>query len=121
MMPQAYLKASSNGSLPAHARQIMYAARAEIQRLAGRVLDDQYFTQQLLPDYMNEHPDATAQWDVVFDARGHFHEPHTGRMVPLGTIDVRRHLREVAGHTLPELQVDLPEMAVFPTCGPRHR
>jgi hypothetical protein len=68
IMPQAYLKASSNGTLPAHARQIMYAARAEIQRLAGRMLDDQYFTQQLLPDFMNEHPDATGQWDVVFDA-----------------------------------------------------
>jgi hypothetical protein len=120
-MPQAYLKASSNGSLPAHARQIMYAARGEIQRLAGRTLDDQYFTQHLLPDFMNEHPDATAGWDVVFDARGHFHEPHTRRVVPLGTIEVRRHLREVAAHTLPELQVGLPEMAIFPTCGPGHR
>ena len=121
VMPQAYLKASSNGTLPAHARQIMYAARGEIQRLTGRTLDDQYFTQQLLPDFMNEHPSATAEWDVVFDARGHFHEPHTGRIVPLGTIEVRRHLREVAEHTLPELQVGLPEMAIFPTCGPGHR
>lgn len=121
IMPQAYLKASSNGTLPAHARQIMYAARAEIQRLAGRMLDDQYFTQQLLPDFMNEHPEVTAPWDVVFDARGHFHEPHTGRIVPLGTIEVRRHLREVGRHTLPELQVHLPEMPVFPTCGPGRR
>jgi hypothetical protein len=121
IMPQAYLKASSNGTLPAHARQIMYAARAEIQRLAGRALDDQYFTQQLLPDFMNEHPDATGQWDVVFDARGHFHEPHTGRIVPLGTIDVRQHLREVDQHGLPELQVHLPEMTIFPTCGPGRR
>ena len=36
VMPQAYLKASSGGTLPAHARQIMYAARGEIQRLTGR-------------------------------------------------------------------------------------
>jgi hypothetical protein len=121
VMPQAYLKASSGGTLPAHARQIMYAARGEIQRLTGRTLDDQYFTQQLLPDFMTEHPSATAEWDVVFDARGHLHEPHTGRVVPLGTIEVRRHLREVAEHTLPELQVGLPEIAVFPTCGPDHR
>jgi hypothetical protein len=99
----------------------MYAARGEIQRLAGRMLDDQYFTQHLLPDFMNEHPGATAAWDVVFDARGHFHEPHTGRIVPLGTIEVRQHLRQVAAHTLPELQMALPEMAVFPTCGPGHR
>jgi hypothetical protein len=121
VMPQAYFKASSNGTLPAHARQIMYAARGEIQRLAGRMLDDQYFTQQLLPDFMSEHPDVTAEWDVVFDARGHLHEPHTGRVVPLGTIEVRRHLREVESYTLPELEVGLPEMAVFPTCGPGHR
>jgi hypothetical protein len=121
VMPQAYLKASSGGTLPAHARQIMYAARGEIQRLTGRTLDDQYFTQQLLPDFMTEHPGATADWDVVFDARGHLHEPHTGRIVPLGTIEVRRHLREVAEHMLPELQVGLPEEAIFPTCGPEHR
>jgi DNA topoisomerase VI subunit A len=57
----------------------------------------------------------------VFDARGHLHEPHTGRVVPLGTIEVRRHLREVERHTLPELQMDLPQMAIFPTCGPGHR
>jgi hypothetical protein len=121
VLPQAYLKASSNDTLPAHARQVMYAARGEIQRLAGRMLDDQYFTQQLLPDFMNEHPAATAEWDVVFDARGHFHEPRTGRIVPLGTIEVRRHLRDVAEHTLTELQVALPEVAIFPTCGPGHR
>jgi hypothetical protein len=121
VMPQAYLKASSGGTLPAHARQIMYAARGDIQRLTGRTLDDQYFTQQLLPDFMNEHPSATAEWDVVFDARGHFHEPHTGRIVPLGTIEVRRHLGQVANHALPELDLALPEMAIFPTCGPDHR
>jgi hypothetical protein len=121
VLPQAYLKASSGGTLPAHARQIMYAARGEIQRLTGRILDDQYFTQQLLPDFMNEHPSATAEWDVVFDARGHFHEPHTGRIVPLGTIEVRRHLREVAEHTLPELQLSSPEFPIFPTCGPEQR
>jgi hypothetical protein len=121
VMPQAYLKASSSGTLPAHARQIMYAARGEIQRLTGRTLDHLYFTQQLLPDFMNEHPSATAEWDVVFDARGHFHEPHTGRIIPLGTIEVRRHLREVAQHTVPELQVGWPEVASFPTCGPQHR
>jgi hypothetical protein len=111
----------SGGTLPAHARQIMYAARGEIQRLTGRTLDDQYFTQQLLPDFMVEHPEETADWDVVFDARGHFHEPHTGRIVPLGTIEVRRHLRAVSEHTLPELQVDLSEPEIFPTCGPDHR
>ncbi len=87
IMEKAYLKASANGKLPAHARQIMYAARPHIQRTADREIGkgfDQYFTQTLLPDYMLEHPDKTNGWNVVFDARGHFHEPHTKEEVPLG-------------------------------------
>ena len=38
---------------------------------------------------MAEHPDQTAEWDVVYDARGHFAEPHTERLISLGTINVR--------------------------------
>ena len=55
IMEHAYLKASANGTLPAHARQIMYAARPYIQQHADRELGqrfDQYFTQQLLPEYI---------------------------------------------------------------------
>src|SRR5215472_3562605 len=52
VMESAYLMASANGALPAHARQIMYAARPHIQEATGRELDDKYFTQTLLPDYM---------------------------------------------------------------------
>jgi hypothetical protein len=122
VMPQAYLRASSNGTLPAHARQIMYAARGEIQRLTGRQLNDQYFTQTLLPDYLRQHPEETAGWDVVFDARGHLREPHTGQVVPLGTIEVRRHLRAVASHQVTELDLaNLALPASFPTRGPEHR
>ena len=62
----AYRHASANGTLPAHARQIMYAARPDILRLTRRdQLDDHYFTQPLLPDFMAEYPDQTAEWDVV--------------------------------------------------------
>src|SRR5216684_858285 len=79
IMSEAYMKASENGPYArvAHARQVMYAARDHIQRRAERMLDDQYFTQTLLPDYLTEYPEETADWDVVFDARGHFTEPHT--------------------------------------------
>ena len=47
-MERAYHKASSEGRYPAHARQIMYAARGPIQEETGRQLDDQYFCQTLL-------------------------------------------------------------------------
>lgn len=86
VLEEAYQKASSGGRYPAHARQIMYAARGAIQEKTGRLLDDQYFCQGLLPDYLDEFPAKVKSWDVVFDARGHFAEPHTGVIVPLGTI-----------------------------------
>jgi hypothetical protein len=44
VMEEAYLKASANGTLPANARQIMYAARPLIQQQTEKKLDDQYFT-----------------------------------------------------------------------------
>ncbi len=75
----------------------MYAARPYIQEKADKNLDDKYFTQTLLPDYMEAHPDECAGWNVVFDARGHFHEPHTKREVPLGTIEIRNYLNTPTG------------------------
>jgi hypothetical protein len=93
VMEEAYMAASANGALPATARQVMYAARPKIEaQTSGRRLDDQYFCQTLLPDYMEEHGVA---WDVVFDARGHFTEPHNGEIVNLGTLGVRSYLEGI--------------------------
>src|SRR5207248_3042254 len=86
----------SHGRLPANARQIMYAARPEIIELTGNAQPwkkSSYFTQILLPDFITEHPALTAPWDVVFDARGHFREPHTGEEIGLGTVAVRDYIR----------------------------
>jgi len=92
VMEEAYNKASSNGRYPAHARQVMYAARGKILELTGRSeLNDKYFTQVLLPDYIREHG-LEEEWDVVYDARGHFVEPHTELEIPLGTLEVRDYL-----------------------------
>ena len=53
VMRQAYMAASANGTLPANPRQIMYAARPEILKIADKDnLDSQYFCQTLLPDYI---------------------------------------------------------------------
>jgi hypothetical protein len=127
IMKTAYLKASANGKLPALARQIMYAARPHIQRTADREIGkgfDQYFTQTLLPDYMMDHPSETANWNVVFDARGHFHEPHTKIEIPLGTLRVREYLAGVHRHRVKSsgggLKVDVRETR-YPTFGPKHR
>jgi hypothetical protein len=89
IMHTAYMQASGDGEYPAHARQIMYAARPHIQAATGRPLGDAYFTQTLLPNYIEEHG---VDWDVVYDARGHLDEPHGGRTIGLGTIEVRQYL-----------------------------
>jgi hypothetical protein len=119
VMRAAYLAASANGTLPANARQIMYAARRDILRLTGKdTLDDHYFTQTLLPGYIEAHPEETTDWDVVFDDRGAFTEPHTGRVVGLGTIAVREYLGERPPRKKPA-SLDPGLMAA--TVGPRNR
>jgi hypothetical protein len=94
VMERAYMAASANGTLPASARQVMYRARPFIQEMmGGQQLNDQYFCQQLLPNYIEEYG---VDWDVVYDDRGHFIEPHTGHTIGLGTISVREYLDDVA-------------------------
>jgi DNA topoisomerase VI subunit B len=91
VMEEAYMKASDNNTLPANARQIMYAARPLVlERTNGKCWKkSSYFTQRLLVDFVNANPELTADWDVVYDARGALREPHTGHHVPLGTVKVR--------------------------------
>jgi hypothetical protein len=119
VMAEAYHTASGGGRLPANARQIMYAARKRILELTGRTkLDDRYFTQTLLPDYVEQHPAATSSWDVVFDDRGNFIEPHTNRTVPLGTVEVRQYLGE---RPTPKVPVALNSGSLSTTTGPENR
>jgi hypothetical protein len=93
VMDQAYRKASDNGTLPTKPRQIMYAARPEILTRTGETeLNSSYFSQTLLIDYMEEYD--CDDWDIIWDARGHFIEPHTGTEIPLGTLEVRQYLGE---------------------------
>ena len=90
-MEEAYMKASANNTLPANARQIMYVARPLVLALTeGKCWkNSSYFTQELLPDYVEENPRTTATWNVVFDARGHFREPYRrSARIDLGTLEV---------------------------------
>jgi hypothetical protein len=90
IMEQAYLAASGNGRLPASARQIFYQARPKIMAMTeDKELAYGYFSQTLLPNYIEEHG---VHWDVVYDARGHFLEPHTNRRIGCGTIEVGNYL-----------------------------
>jgi hypothetical protein len=90
VMEECYLKASGGGRLPASARQIYYQARPKIMaQTDDKELAYGYFSQTLLPDFIEEHG---VDWDVVYDMRGHFTEPHTNRKIGCGTLEVRNYL-----------------------------
>ena len=91
VMEEAYLAASGGArQLPAKARQIYYQARPKIMAMTDdKELAYGYFSQTLLPNYVEEH---CVDWNVVYDARGHFEEPHTNRSIGCGTIEVGNYL-----------------------------
>ena len=94
VMRSAYMTASANGTLPANPRQIYYAARPEMLRLTEKTsINSKYFTQTLLTEYMRRRPEATANWNIAWDDRGHFSEPHTGQEIGLGTLAVRSYIK----------------------------
>ena len=73
---------------------------------------------------MNEHPDETADWDVVFDDRGHFREPHLQngreRIIGLGTLAVRQYITSWHGTVHETIEhIFLP--FDLKTSGPAHR
>ncbi len=128
-LPAAYAKVSGNGKYPAYQRQLMYDVRPAVLAELPEKADDprfsknfaHYFAQNLLPAYMQEHPDETASWDVVYDERGHLTEPHTGRRIALGTLAVREYLAGFnVGHD--GLIDELPTIpTAFDTIGPTNR
>ena len=112
IMEAAYMEVSGNGQLPANARQIMYKARPHIQKETGRQLNDNYFTQAILPNHMEEYE---VDWDVIYDARGHFTEPHGGGSFGIGTLEVRSYL---AGFNNPSVTDAGFSQAAVKTNGP---
>jgi hypothetical protein len=103
VMAECYAKVSDNNRLPATARQIYYVARPLIEERTDKPLSYSYFSQTLLPNYVNEHG---AGWDVVYDDRGHFTEPHVRRVIGLGTLNVRAYLSRTAPLQLKEADFD---------------
>lgn len=104
------MKASDNDRLPATARQIYYVARPLIEEQTDKPLSYGYFSQTLLPNFVNEHG---VDWDIVFDDRGHFAEPHTKRVIGLGTLNIRAYLSRVAGLKLEEADFDPASVTTY--------
>jgi hypothetical protein len=117
VMEEAYDKASAGGTLPVNPRQIYYAARRSILEATGNdALESGYFLQTLLTQYMDEYD--CSDWDLIWDARGHFTEPHTRDVISVGTLQVRQYVgdRPVLGDA-----VEINSEALYPTKGPEHR
>ncbi len=124
VMEKAYLKASGGGKLPANARQIMYAARPLVlQSTSGKwYKDSSSFIQDCLQEFMRDNPGTCRDWDVVFDARGHMAEPHTGRRIGLGTIEVRRYMSKWTSKAQETPETPSIDLSIaFPTFGPSAR
>ena len=121
-MEAAYLHASDDGEggrLPANPRQIYYAARPAILAATGKdTLDSKYFTQTLLPDFMADNPELTEEWDIAWDDRGHFREPHTGVQIGIGTLAVQDYLDRAMTPTIGDVVVAPPKVE---TKGPEGR
>jgi hypothetical protein len=103
VIKDSYMKASDNNRLPATARQIYYVARPLIEERTDKPLSYSYFSQTLLPNFVNEHG---AGWDVVYDDRGHFTEPHRKRVIGLGTLNVRNYLSRTGSLQLEDAGFD---------------
>ncbi len=125
VMELAYNEASSNGKYYANARQIMYAARPMIIEIVGINDWDQdkspvYF-QNILKDFIEEYG---GHLKVVWDARGHFREPHTKYEIGLGGTEVMDYSTDVLSH-LAGNAVNEKENVYFnkriKTIGPRNR
>ena len=122
VMETAYQKASSNGRYYANARQIMYAARPMVLELTDGAIwkNSQYFTQTLLKDYIEDEANQAGSWRVVWDARGHFTEPHTTKRLDLGGIEVEEYVGEWGGVRIDETPRLVSEPDI-PTVGPALR
>jgi hypothetical protein len=83
-----------------------------IEQRTDKPLSYGYFSQTLLPNFVNKHG---ADWDVVYDDRGHFMEPHTKNVVGLGSLAVRKYVSRVSEVKLEEAKF---EPAAIATCGP---
>ena len=119
IMEQAYMWASADNTCPANVRQIYYAARPLILAQCTKAsFTSKYFTQNLLKEYMEDHD--CSDWDVVWDNRGHFTEPHTQVEIGCGTIAVREYLKRADEYNAdPKLVRKIK--TEFPTYGHEHR
>jgi len=116
VMEASYMAASAIDTLPANPLQIYYAARGPVLKMTGKeALDSGHIAQRLLVDFIEEHGVA---WNIAWDDRGHFREPHTDHEIGLGTLAVRDYVARLRD---PEIKAAEIAAAAISTLGPAGR
>jgi hypothetical protein len=124
-MAEAYHVASSGGEYPIISQQVFYKARPKMLELTGKdeltPEERSRFCYTLLPLFMQEHPELTRNWRVLYKPRGELIEPHTREKIGLGTTEVAHYRAKwTNGLALGDTDFDMPEWKVQ-THGPHHR
>jgi hypothetical protein len=120
VMTRGFLEASDDGHggrAPIQSRQVYYKVRPPLLRLTGKDPGGKYFSQTLLPVYLRDHPDETADWDITAKGRGTLHEPHTGRSLRLGTLEVRNYVSDFADPEAQPAGIAAPEIVTHGPAG----
>jgi Topoisomerase 6 subunit A/Spo11, Toprim domain len=116
-LPAVYERVS--GGLGARCRQLFYGLRPCILAETDRnEIDDAYIMYTLIPDFIAENPVLCADWIVFYDDRGHLLEPHTKKVVGLGTRNVRDYLESWHSPSVSGFFLALPSVD---TAGPAGR
>jgi hypothetical protein len=96
VMAAAVAQASGGGRVVFPKRNLYYSVRKLIQEHTAEELDWKYFEGALLRQWEAEHGQIGGMY---CDPRGYFIEPHTAKVVPLGT-------REVEAYQIPAWHYD---------------
>jgi hypothetical protein len=86
VLPDAYQAATDAGVYPVSARDLYYVVRERIQAYTTRELVFNYFSQELLQEWLRTHGPLPL---LYYRPRGILYEPHTKRETPLGTREVQ--------------------------------
>ena len=88
VLPESISFATGNGRYPVSAHNLYYAVRKMIQKYTSAKLKPEYFSQTLLTEYQEIYGKIE---NLYYDPRGVLYEPHTGRVVLLGTREVKQY------------------------------
>jgi hypothetical protein len=94
ILPAAYQHASGGGKYSVGKRQLYYASREEFKQWTGREISANYFSNTLLVQFINRHPDIVCDWKITADPRGTLTIPnsHHDEQIPCGTLAIEEHL-----------------------------